>query len=104
MNPLLLILSIFDAFGAAVILWGPNIPILGSFMIYITYIILIKGILSVFTSFPFGFFDWMGVLDVIAGVVLLLISFGVNFQTFNIFAMIYAFKVAYCLFRTVLSI
>jgi len=104
MNPLLLILSIFDAFGAVVILWGPGIPILGSFVIYITYIALIKGILSIFTSFPFGFFDWMGVLDVIAGVVLLLISFGVNFQIFHIFAIIYAFKVAYCLFRTILSI
>jgi len=103
MNPLLLILGILDTCGAAIIMWGPGIPVIGPFVIYFAYMILIKGVISALVSFPAGFFDWMGTLDVIAGVILILISYGMNFQTFYIFAIIYSFKAIYCLFRTILS-
>ena len=104
MNLLLFVLSVVDACGAAVILWGPKAMILGPFVIYFTYMILIKGLISVFISFPVGFFDWMGILDIIAGIVLILISYGVDFHIFYIFAMVYVFKAVYCLIRTVLNI
>jgi hypothetical protein len=104
MNLLLFILSVIDACGTALILWGPKTAIIGPFIIYFAYMILIKGIISVFTSFPLGFFDWMGILDTLAGIVLILISYGVDFHIFYIFAVIYSFKAAYCLFRTSLNI
>jgi hypothetical protein len=103
MNPLLLFLGIIDALGAAIIYFGPSFPILGAYSIYFAYMLLIKGILSIFTSFPIGIFDWMGILDVLAGVFILLISFGVDFQIFHIFAIFYIFKVAYVLIRTIFS-
>ncbi|MEM5879491.1 MAG: hypothetical protein QXU74_03300 [Candidatus Aenigmatarchaeota archaeon] len=103
MNPLLLILGIIDACGAMILYFGPNFPLIGAHSIYFAYMLLIKGILSIFTSFPLGYFDWMGIFDVIAGLILLLISFGVNFQIFYIFAILYIFKVIYCLSRTILN-
>jgi hypothetical protein len=104
MNPLLLILGLVDACGAVIIMWGPNVPILGQFIMYLAYMILVKGLISVFISFPVGFFDWMGILDILAGIVLILIMYGMNFQIFYIFAVIYVFKAGYCLFRTILNI
>lgn len=103
MNFLLLFLGIIDACGAIIIYFGPNSPIIGAYSIFFAYMLLIKGILSVFTSFPMGFFDWMGILDVLAGVILLLISFGANFQTFHIFGILYIFKAFYVLVRTVFN-
>ena len=104
MNPLLFLLSIVDACGAAIILWGPKTALIGPFIIYFAYMILVKGLISIFISFPIGFFDWMGILDIIAGIVLILISYGMNFQIFYIFAVLYAFKAAYCLLRSALNI
>ena len=104
MNPLLFILGIIDACGAALILFGPKVAILGPFIIYFAYMVLIKGLISVFISFPVGFFDWMGILDIIAGIILILIAYGVDFHIFYIFAVIYVFKAGYCLFRTILGI
>jgi hypothetical protein len=103
MNPLLLFLGIIDACGAAVLYFGPNFPILGAYSIFLAYMLLIKGILSVFTSFPLGFFDWMGILDVLAGLFLFLISIGMNFQIFHIFSILYILKVAYVLIRTIFN-
>lgn len=104
MNPLLFILSVLDALGAALILFGVKTPIIGPFMIYFAYMILVKGIISISISFPAGYFDWMGILDAIAGIVLILISYGTNFQIFYIFGIIYGLKAAYCLFRSGLGI
>ncbi|MEM5869561.1 MAG: hypothetical protein QXR09_00060 [Candidatus Aenigmatarchaeota archaeon] len=103
MNPLLLFLGIIDACGALLIYFGPNFPIIGAYTIYFAYMLLVKGILSIFTSFPIGIFDWMGILDLLAGIVLVLISFGVNFQIFHLFAILYIFKAVYVLTRTIFN-
>ncbi|MEM5766068.1 MAG: hypothetical protein QW423_00250 [Candidatus Aenigmatarchaeota archaeon] len=103
MNLLLLFLGVLDFCGAMIIYFGPSFPIIGAYTLYFAYILLVKGILSVFTSFSIGIFDWMGILDVLAGLVLLLISFGANFNFFHIFAILYVFKVAYVLFRTIFN-
>jgi|GEM_PF-1787119 len=103
MNLLFLFLDIIDACGAAILYFGPNFPIIGAYTIYFAYILLIKGILSISTSFPIGIFDWMGILDILAGLALFLISFGVNFKIFYIIAILYIFKAAYVLIRTVFN-
>ncbi|MEM5829880.1 MAG: hypothetical protein QW040_01285 [Candidatus Aenigmatarchaeota archaeon] len=103
MNSFLLFLGILDACGALIIYFGPSFPIIGAYSIYFAYMLLIKGILSVFTSFPMGFFDWMGILDVLAGIVLFLISFGSDFHLFYLFAILYVFKAAYVLIRTIFN-
>jgi hypothetical protein len=103
MNLFLLFLGIIDALCASIIYFGPGLPLIGAYSIYFAYMILVKGILSIFTSFPLGFFDWMGILDVLAGIIILLISFGIDFQIFHIFAILYIFKVAYVLIRTTLN-
>jgi len=103
MNPLLLFLGVIDACCALILYFGPNFPIIGAYTIYFAYILLIKGILSVFTSFPAGVFDWMGILDILAGLAIFLISLGVNFQIFHIFAILYIFKTAYVLIRTIFN-
>lgn len=104
MNLFLLLLGIIDLCGALLLLFGPNFPLIGGITLYFAYMLLVKGMISIFTSFPWGYFDWMGICDLIAGICLLLIAHGINYQTFGIFSIIYALKVAYALFRTILNI
>ncbi|MEM5836574.1 MAG: hypothetical protein QW058_02370 [Candidatus Aenigmatarchaeota archaeon] len=104
MNLFLLFLGMIDLCVALLLLFGPNFPLIGSITIYFAYMILVKGIISIFTSFPLGYFDWMGILDLIAGICLILIAYGTNYQTFSIFSTIYAFKAAYVLIRTIFNI
>jgi hypothetical protein len=103
MNPLLLFLNVVDLCSALILYFGPSFPIIGAYTIYFAYILLIKGILSVFTSFPIGIFDWMGILDLLAALALFLISFGVNFKIFYIITILYIFKVAYVWIRTIFN-
>jgi hypothetical protein len=103
MNPLLLFLGLIDACAALVLYFGPKFPIIGAYSIYFAYMLLVKGLLSIFTSFPLGFFDWMGILDVLAGLVLLLISFGLNLGIFHVVAILYVLKAAYVLIRTIFN-
>jgi len=103
MNLLLLFLNIIDLCSALILYFGPSFPLIGAYTIYFAYALLIKGTLSVFGSFPLGIFDWMGILDLLAGLSLLLISFGVNFKIFYIIALLYIFKVAYTWIRSFLN-
>lgn len=103
MKPLLLFLGMIDVCGAIILFSGSSFPIIGAYSIYFAYMLLIKGMLSIFTSFPIGIFDWMGILDVLAGLALLLMSLGLSLQIFNIFTILYIFKAAYVLVRTILN-
>ncbi|MEM5853445.1 MAG: hypothetical protein QW228_03685 [Candidatus Aenigmatarchaeota archaeon] len=103
MNFIFLALGVIDACVATLLYFGLNLPLLGNFAIYFAYIILFKSIISIISSLPFHVFDWLGILDLIAGVVLILICFGVNHEIFHIFSFIYAFKVFYVLVRTIFN-
>ncbi|MEM5773181.1 MAG: hypothetical protein QXL86_03080 [Candidatus Aenigmatarchaeota archaeon] len=103
MNFFLLFLGLIDACGAIILYFGSSFPFIGAFVIYFAYMILVKGLISIFTSFPLGYFDWMGILDVIAGICLILISYGMNYQIFSIFSLIYIFKAIYVLTRTIFN-
>ena len=104
MDILVFALSVIDLLGAVLILNGPKTFLIGSFIIYFAYMLLIKGLLSVTSSISSNYyFDWLGVTDVIAGIVLILLSYNVSFDFFQIIGYWVLFKACYCLMRTILG-
>jgi len=97
-------LSIIDLLGAALILNGRSTFVIGSFIIYFAYMLLIKGLISIISSIGSNYyFDWLGVTDTISGIVLVLISHGISFDFFQIVGYFLLFKACYCLMRTILG-
>jgi len=68
---------------------------------YFTYIMLAKGFLSVIGSLTANYlFDWMGYLDVITGIVLLLTTMNVSFGFFPAIGFLLLAKGVYSLLRS----
>ncbi len=58
---------------------------------YLTYFMMVKGIYSLLTSISSGYyFDWMGAIDLITGILL-------YFDVFNVFGLITILKGLYSL-------
>lgn len=94
---IVLILSIIDLAAGTLLLLN-----LHFFLNYITAIMALKGLFSIFSSFGAGFwFDWMGFVDILTAIALLLFSFGVPAGFFTTIAWIIIFKGIYCLIRTI---
>ena len=66
---------------------------------------LMKGIISLLSSFFSGyFFDWMGLIDFLKGIVLILFSFGINWHWFDYVAWAILLKGVYSLIRVIIGI
>ena len=77
---IILLFALMDVLGGLAIL-DKSFSIL---IVYLAYAHMIKGGFSLFGSLFSGYlFDWMGALDLAGGIVLLLISFHVNFAFFS---------------------
>ncbi len=76
-NLLLILFSILDFIVVISLIW--ILP--ENIMLWASILIIIKGTYSIITSFNNGFYtDFMGIIDFISGVLLLIIIFGVLFE------------------------
>jgi len=92
---IVLILSAIDLLSGSLLLLN-----LKFFLNYIAGIMLLKGAFSLLSSLGIGYwFDWMGFIDVISGVALLLFAFGIPAAIFSTLAWIVIFKGVYSLLR-----
>lgn len=90
-----LVLSVLDIFSSLVIIF-PSFPIFSPLLVfYLALFLIAKGFWSITTSIAGGFyFDFMGGIDLIAGVVLFLMYSGVALP-FWIFGIILLLKGIY---------
>lgn len=74
-------------------------------VLYVAYALLIKGGFSLFGSiFSGNFFDWMGVVDVIGGIVLFLINSHITFGFFAAIGWVLIGKSIYTFIRWLFQI
>ena len=97
---IILILSVLDILSGLAILFKVNF-----FIRYLAFAMLAKGGISLFSSVAMKyFFDWMGAIDFIIGIILLLNSMNIYSDFFTIFSWIIIFKGVYSLIRYLLKI
>jgi hypothetical protein len=91
-----IILSIIDLLVGINLITG-----LLSFMFgYLAFMILVKGIISFIGSLGAGYmFDWMGLLDTIVGVSMVLTTFGIKIPFLSYLGYVIILKAIYCIFR-----
>jgi uncharacterized membrane protein HdeD (DUF308 family) len=93
MNAIFLVLSIVDILAGATIVF--NISTLATYMMYYC---LIKGIWSLISNIAAKYyFDWMGVIDLLAGVTLFLISINTATWIFQVLGFLVVIKGLYSL-------
>lgn len=94
MNPVFFVLGLVDILAGISIVY-PNL--LGSFLFYIAFYSLGKGIISIVISLGAGYYaDWMGFADIITGAVLALTVFGISFDFFLYIGVFAIIKGIYC--------
>ena len=72
---------------------------------YMAYVIFFKGLISMASKLKEGkYFEWMGIIDVIAGLVLALMSFNIESLIFVIVGWLILLKGLYCFIRTIFNI
>ncbi|MBS3055479.1 MAG: hypothetical protein J4452_03245 [Candidatus Aenigmarchaeota archaeon] len=93
---IILFFALMDILGGLAVL-DKNFAVL---VAYLAYAHMIKGGFSLFGSLFSGyFFDWMGAIDLIGGIVLLLISFKISFVFFPTIGWIFIGKGIYTFIR-----
>lgn len=96
---IVLILGIIDAVAGGFLL--VNAPVFAN---YFAFIFIIKGLFSILSSFSMRyFFDWMGYVDVVVGIVFGLMSFGLFFGFYSTIGWIVLLKGIYSIIRYVLK-
>jgi len=94
-----LILSAVDVVAGGFLL--VNAPVFAN---YFAFIFLIKGLFSFLSSWSMRyFFDWMGIVDIVVGVVFGLMSFGLFFGFYSTVGWIVLLKGIYSIIRFVLK-
>jgi hypothetical protein len=94
MNPVFFVLGLVDVLAGISIVY-PNL--LGSFLFYMAFYSLAKGIISIIISLGAGYYaDWMGVVDIATGTVLALTVFGISFNFFFYIGIFAIIKGIYC--------
>ncbi|GEM_PF-2154057 len=68
-------------------------------------IILLKGISSFLSAiYSRYYFDWMGITDILSGIILLFHSYSIHFSFGNYIIGLLAFKGAYSIFRWLIQV
>lgn len=94
MNPILLFLGLLDTLSGTFIVYPNLLPGAIGFMAAYS---LLKGGFSWIISIGAGYYtDWMGTVDIIAGLTLLLMFFQISFSFFFILGIVAALKGLYC--------
>ncbi|MEM5802332.1 MAG: hypothetical protein QXQ18_03040 [Candidatus Aenigmatarchaeota archaeon] len=88
-------LSLLDIL-AGILIFIQDFPIFHSLFLYLGYIILTKGIWSVFSSIAAQYYlDWMGIVDIFAGSSLLFIFYKIPILPFHIIGVLAILKGIY---------
>jgi len=94
------ILSLIDLVVGINLITG----LLSSIFVYLAFMILIKGIISFIGSIGSGYmFDWMGVLDTIVGVSMVLSTMGIAIPFLVYLGYTITLKALYCITRSLLK-
>lgn len=89
------ILGLIDILAGIMLIIRPEL----SFLRFLAFFCLGKGIWSLFSCFAMGYFtDWMGGIDTLAGICLFLLSKGTSFGIFSIVGVVMIVKGLYSLF------
>jgi len=92
----LIFISIVEIFAGLLVIYP--IAIFIQIIFYMSIIYILKGVWSMISSIAAGYyFDWMGGLDFIIGITLLLIFSGVTFSFFWIIGLAHILKGIYTL-------
>lgn len=96
-NPGLMAISVIDIVVGILIIFGIGQG--NNYVLFLFIVSLLKGSFSVVSSFSEGFyFDIFGALDFVAGVVLMLIFFGIGFPSLWIVGVLMLLKGLYSFF------
>lgn len=97
-TPSLIAFSVLDFLGAILLVWA--FP--GDFMFAVSLLMLGKGIWSILSCVAAGFYyDMFGLLDFVAGIVLLAANFGEVFVLAWVVGVILAIKAIYTLLSSI---
>jgi hypothetical protein len=101
----LIILSVLDVFSGLILLTYGSFTILHGFVGYMAAYSFFKGVLSFLSSIGMGYyFDWMGIIDAITGVMLLFLMWEFSFGFISTVGIIATLKGVYSLLRGVFKI
>jgi len=96
-NPIFLTLSLIDVIAGFVLVSSEGS---GRIVHFFAMYALIKGVWSLMSSFSAGYyFDWMGAVDTITGICLLLTNYNLVFGFFSIIGMAQVMKGIYSAIR-----
>lgn len=96
----LAILSILDIFSGLIVFTYSSLLLFHSFVGYMAAYSLFKGVASFLSSIGMGYwFDWMGVIDIITGFMLLLLMWGFSFGFIKTIGIIAILKGIYSFLR-----
>jgi len=94
------ILGLFDIIAGITVLYS-----LKFLTGYLAYIVFFKGLISTVSSVATGhYFEWMGIVDLIAGTFLGLQSIGIHSGIFTTIGWLILLKGVYSLFRDVFKV
>lgn len=95
-----IILSILDVFSGLILLTYSSILFFHNFVGYMVAYSLFKGMISFLSSIGMGYyFDWMGIIDIIIGFMLLLLMWGFSFSFIQTIGAVAILKGMYSFFR-----
>jgi hypothetical protein len=88
-------------FSGLILLTYSSISLFHSLVGYMAAYSLLKGVISLLSSIGIGYyFDWMGTIDIIGGIMLLLLMWGFSFGFIQTVGVIVILKGAYCFIRS----
>lgn len=98
-------LSMIDIFGGLLVINQHMFQFSKGLIIYFTFYFILKGFWSLGTSIGSGYlFDWLGVIDLVIGIVLLLMNNNIQLSFFYLIGWAEIFKGGYCFLRSLVKV
>jgi len=97
-------LSVIDIFGGLFAVNNHMFLFVKNFITYFVFYFILKGFWSLATSLGSGYlFDWLGVIDLLLGIILLLMSNNINLGFFYVIGWAEIAKGGYCFLRSLVG-
>jgi hypothetical protein len=98
-------LSAIDIFGGFLVINEHMFQFSKGLITYFVFYFILKGFWSLGTSVGSGYlFDWLGVVDLLIGIILFLMSKNIQMSFFYIIGWAEIFKGGYCFLRSLLRV